>query len=403
MKIASFVLALCVSTAALASEPNAYVQHHLVSNKAKYKADLLQPKLINAWGIAIRPAGAGGHFWITAKDNSFEYVGDVQASSDPKLQPLSVDSLPVVKLPVGGDDKFATSTVFVDTTDHFVITQQIKGAEPITAPAKFLFSSDGGVISAWTERKKADGTFDRSPEAIGVIDNSASGAQYFGLAISKKADRIYAANFGVNAGISVFDGNFKPANIAFDQPFDDNKNGKVDGGEYAPFNIQALTLPSGESHIFVAYAKTQLCNKEGLEKKECKKSEIYVGEEDTSKPGQGRVAEFTEEGKLVTVIKDAGHLSAPWGMVIAPKDFGALSGKLLVGNFGSGTIVAFDPETHESVDTLRNKKGKPVVISKVWGLLFGNGASLGDANALYFTAGPDDEKDGIFGSLRVAK
>ena len=115
------------------------------------------------------------------------------------------------------------------------------------------------------------------------------------------------------------------------------------------------------------------------------------------------MAEFTEDGKLVAIYKDAGHLSAPWGMVFAPKDFGPLSGKLLVGNFGRGNIAAFDPATHTLVDNVRNPKGKAIKIEKIWGLLFGNGVSLGDADALYFTSGPDDEKDGIFGSLRVAK
>jgi hypothetical protein len=76
---------------------------------------------------------------------------------------------------------------------------------------------------------------------------------------------------------------------------------------------------------------------------------------------------------------------------------------LLVSNFGSGKIVAFDPETKAPVDVLRNAKGKPLVVDKLWGLLFGNGESLGDANALYFTAGPDDERDGIFGSIRAIK
>ena len=152
------------------------------------------------------------------------------------------------------------------------------------------------------------------------------------------------------ADIKVFDGKFQPLPIAFDTPFDDNKNGKVDPGEYAPFNVQALTTPEGKHHIFVAYAKTQACNKEGLEKKECRKGELYAGEEDTSKPGQGRLAEFTEDGKLVAVWNDGGKLSAPWGMAYAPDHFGALSGKLLVGNFGSGNIAAFDPKTHEFVD-----------------------------------------------------
>lgn len=398
--LASAALSLCAAAAQADDQANSYNQTNFVANKAKYRATTVEKTMINAWGIAIRPAGAGGHFWVTAKDSSFEYVGDVRESADPKLRLLSQEKLKVVKLPVGGKDNVATGVVFIDSKDNFVITQDIEGAEPITAPSKFLFASDGGIISAWTERKKADGDFDRSGIAIPVIDESKDGAQFFGLAANAAYDRIYAANFGVNPGIQVFDGKFKPMNVTFDLPFDDNKNGKVDAGEYAPFNVQDLTTPSGEHHVFVTYAKTQLCNHEGLEKGDCKKGELFAGEEDTSKPGQGRLAEFTEDGKLVAVWKDSGHLSAPWGLAYAPSDFGALSGKLLVGNFGSGTIAAYDAATHEYVDVLKNAKGKTIKIEKIWGLLFGNGVSLGDKNALYFAAGPNDEKDGLFGSLR---
>lgn len=401
-----FVLLTTIVPQANAAEnsANKYEQTIFVANKEKYKAAFATEKeFINAWGIAIRPKGAGGHFWITAKDISYEYVGDVTASPDKTLQVLHQDKLKIVKLPVGGKEQFATSTVFNDSKENFVITQEIAGVQPITAPAKFLFSSDGGIISAWTERKLPDGSFDRSGEALSVIDESAKGAQFFGLAISHNYDRLYAANFGKDAGIEVFDGKFQPVDIKFDMPFDANKNGKVDAGEYAPFNVQALTTPEGDSHIFVTYAKTQTCPKEEIAKKTCKKGEIFVGEEDTSKPGQGRLAEFTEDGKLVATWNDGGKLSAPWGMAYAPDNFGALSGKLLVANFGSGTIAAFDPKTRSFADAIKDKKGKPLKIEKIWGLLFGNGESLGDADSLYFTAGPDDEKDGIFGKLRVSK
>ncbi|MFC7449758.1 TIGR03118 family protein, partial [Rhodococcus daqingensis] len=98
-----------------------------------------------------------------------------------------------------------------------------------------------------------------------------------------------------------------------------------------------------------------------------------------------------------------GRLNAPWGVALAPADFGALSGKLLVGNFaGAGRILAFDDGTGEFVDYLRDEAGDPVAVEGLWGLLFGNGESLGDANALYFAAGPEDEKDGLFGALRAA-
>lgn len=404
MKFASrFLLGTCLALTALPvlAAENAYVDHVFVANNAVYKPSFaVEKKLINAWGLAIRPAGAGGHFWVTAKDVSYEYVGDVSASADEKLRTLHQDELKVVKLPVGGQDKFATSTVFSSSKDAFVITQKIKGAESITAPVKFLFASDGGIISAWTERKKADGSFDRSGMAETVIDRSKAGAQYFGLAINQANDRIYAANFGVKPGIELFDAAFKPLDVAFDMPFDENKNGVVDAGEYAPFNVQTLATPSGDSHVFVTYAKTQACPAEAVKKGDCKKGEIFAGEEDTSKPGQGRLAEFTEDGKLVAVWDDAGKLSAPWGMAFAPADFGALSGMLLVGNFGDGTLAAYDQKTRTFIDVMRTAKGKPLVVDKIWGILFGNGQSLGDTNALYFTAGPRDEADGVFGSLR---
>ena len=388
-------LALAVSSQAYA-ETNSFVQTNFVANRAEYNAAKVEPAMINAWGISIRPAGAGGHFWVTAKDVSYEYVGDVQNSPDVKLRTLHTDKLEYVKLPVGGDDKFATGTVFNDSKENFVVSQKPETGDIITAPAKFLFASDGGIISAWTERKHPDGSFDRPVDALKVIDQSREGAQFFGLAINAKYDRLYAADFGARPGIKVFDGKFKTAPIKFDMPFDKNKNGRVDAGEYAPFNIQALG-----DRVFVAYAKTQYCPKAEIKNGSCKKGAVFPGEEDISKPGQGRLAEFTEDGKLVAAWNDSGRLSAPWGMALAPANFGALSGTLLVSNFGDGTIAAYNPKTRKFVDYMRDTNGKPIRIDKIWGILFGNGASLGDNNALYFAAGPDDEKDGIFGSLRL--
>src|SRR5690606_23578955 len=157
----------------------------------------IEPRLINAWGIAIRPAGAGGHFWVTGFDTSFQYVGDVHESSDATLQKLHIDDLPYVTLPIGGEDNFATGVVFSNSKDRFVITQEMEGVEPIKAPAKFMFASDGGIISAWTERKREDGGFDRPAAALAMVDWSAKGSQFFGLAINSTYDRIYAADFGM--------------------------------------------------------------------------------------------------------------------------------------------------------------------------------------------------------------
>lgn len=396
------VIAPTLSVAADGASPvNRYQQTNFVANKAKYQPILgVEKKFINGWGISIRPKGAGGHFWVTTKDVSYEYVGDVAASDKAPLRALHQDELKTVTLPVGGADKFATGTVFSGSTDQFIITQQVPGAEPITAPAKFFFASDGGIISAWTERKKPDGSFDRADHALAVIDASAQGAQFFGLAISHDYTRLYAADFGANPQIRTYGGDFRPVEVTFDMPFDANKNGRVDPGEYAPFNIQALTTPQGDNHLFVTYAKTQPCPQAEVKKGTCKAGELFAGEEDARQPGQGRLAEFTEDGKLVAVWNDGGKLSAPWGLAFAPANFGALSSQLLVSNFGDGSIAAFNPETRQFVDVMRTKTGKPVIIDKIWGILFGNGESLGDANALYFAAGPHDETDGLFGSLR---
>ena len=98
---------------------------------------------------------------------------------------------------------------------------------------------------------------------------------------------------------------------------------------------------------------------------------------------------------------DDGRLNAPWGLAIAPGDFGPLSGALLVGNFGgAGRIAAYDIERGSFIDYLEAPSGERVAIEGLWGLQFGNGASLGDSNALYFAAGPADEKQGLFGALR---
>ncbi|HAH10021.1 MAG TPA: TIGR03118 family protein [Alphaproteobacteria bacterium] len=399
------LFAICAITPAQAkSEKNRYIQTNLVATRAADKAEFkTDPRLVNAWGIAIRPAGLGGHFWVTAKDKSFEYVGDVTASPDPILRRLHTDALETITLPVGGPENFATGTVFSGSKTAFSITQKVKGAASITAPAKFLFASDGGIISAWTERKRADGGFDWPDHAVPVIDESARGAQFLGLAINAAYDRLYAADFGREPGIRVYGPDFKPLPIVFDMPYDTNRNGRVDAGELAPFNVQALTMPDGRNHIFVAYAQTQPCPPEAIAKKSCAKGEIWPGEEDISKPGQGALVEFTEDGRLFMVWPDAGKLSAPWGLASAPKNFGALSGHLLVSNFGDGTIAAFDLKGHPHfTDYVRGTDGKPVKIDKIWGLQFGNGASLGDTNALYFAAGPDDETHGLFGSLRPA-
>jgi uncharacterized protein (TIGR03118 family) len=202
-----------------------------------------------------------------------------------------------------------------------------------------------------------------------VLDNSAAKAAYFGLAISPKNDRLYLANFGDNPGIQVLDDHFKPvANAGFQSPYIH---------AYKPWNVQTIG-----DHVFVLYAE----------------SDEFAEEEPG--PGEGKIAEFTADGQLVAKWDGGNYVNAPWGIAMAPATgFGPYSGKLLVGNFGDGTIAVLDPATHKAIDFLRRPDGNRVEIDGLWGLTFGNGESLGQKNALYFAAGPGPEADGLFGRL----
>jgi uncharacterized protein (TIGR03118 family) len=113
------------------------------------------------------------------------------------------------------------------------------------------------------------------------------------------------------------------------------------------------------------------------------------------------LAEFDAQGQLVATWAGRGHLNYPWGVAMAPKDFGLYSGCLLVGNFGDGTVVAFHPRLKAAIDYVRDDHGRRVVLDGLWGLQFGNGASLGESNHMYFAAGPNDEADGLVGKLQA--
>jgi uncharacterized protein (TIGR03118 family) len=378
--------------AAFAAEParaDGYVQTNLVANSEAFAPQILDRTLLNAWGIAIRPAGLGGHFWVESNGagTSNEFVGDVGGN------PLYIDNLRLVSVtgpslaPAPGFAIGTPTGVVFNSSDNFTVTQG-----SITGAARFMMATDNGTISAWTERQNPNGSVDRPSYTKLTVDRSAQGAQYFGLAINPAQDRIYAANFAVNPGIQTFNASFVDVSAAapFANPF--TTSGSIKPGDFAPFNIQSIGTNQSES-LFVTYAKTaEDPNHAG---------KVLPGEE-VHGAGFGRIAQFDANGQLIRVWDDQGLLNSPWGLAFAPSGFGEFSGDLLVGNFGDGTIVAFDPVTHKAVGFLRDPSGKVITIDGLWGLQFGNGASLGEANALYFAAGPNDEVDGLFGRLSVS-
>ncbi|MBA4003182.1 MAG: TIGR03118 family protein, partial [Delftia sp.] len=188
----------------------------------------------------------------------------------------------------------------------------------------------------------------------------------------------------------------------FVNPFASGPAGVARPGDPVPFNIQVVNDGSRD-RVFVLYAMSQPDPEDA--------SAFFAGEEDAmdaereaatgNRPARGKLAEFDLDGRLQRIYSDDGRLNAPWGVAIAPPDFGPLSGRLLVGNFGgAGRICAFDLDSGSYVDELRDGQDRPVAIPGLWALQFGNGVALGDSNALYFAAGPKDETEGLFGSLR---
>jgi uncharacterized protein (TIGR03118 family) len=161
-------------------------------------------------------------------------------------------------------------------------------------------------------------------------------------------------------------------------------DGAVKPGSLLPWNVTTL----GDA-VYVSYAAV------GAD--ESNPQAPSVGEENHA-AGDGRVVQYDTNGNLVKIFADKGSLDAPWGIATAPAGFGKLTGDLLVANFGDGTTSAFTKDG-TFVDYVRGKDGKPLVVPGIWALLPGNGASLGDAKSVYFTAGPRAEQDGIFGRL----
>ena len=404
---------------------NKYTQTNLVANKASYKAQFTEPDFIDAWGIATRPAGAGGHFWVGGGGTSWQYVGDVKRSTTASLQPLFQDGLKEVTVP-GADSLITeestgkiTGVVFNGaglTENKFKVTTQtaVRPAGQTGAgatvtfdgSARFVFVADSGIVSAWTDRASDGSTVRVDGPAAQVYDGAADKSAFFGVAIKPGSwDTMWLADFGAAPKIVTLNAAWeKVATAGFANPFGTGAGGAVKPGDPVPFNIQVVN-DGTKDRVFVAYALSQ--------EDPAVPGSFYAAEEDAldaaaeaasgNKPNKGKLVEFDTAGNQVRIYADAMRLNAPWGIAIAPADFGLLSGKLLVGNFGgAGRICAFDLATGAYIDDLKDAAGKAVAIAGLWALQFGNGVSLGDSNALYFAAGPDDEKDGLFGSLRVA-
>jgi uncharacterized protein (TIGR03118 family) len=337
------VLALVLCSALVAASPlaaaerNSYTVTPLVSDQPGVAART-DPNLVNAWGLT---ASGTSPWWVSdnGTDLSTLYRGDGTVQG----LVVHVDGGP-------------TGTVFNPTTG-FVL--------PTGGKALFLFDSEDGIVRAWNG---AQGT-----TAIPVANRSNVGAIYKGLAIADTAagPRLYAADFH-NARIDVFNGTFGLVPGGFE-------DSSLPAG-YAPFNVQTIG-----DRVFVAYAKQD-----------------EAAEDEVAGQGTGFVDAYNLVGNLLGRVAQHGQLNAPWGLALAPEGFGRFGGDLLVGNFGDGQINAYEelPNGHfEHRGELRGSDGNPLTIDGLWALRFGNGANAGPTGTLFFTAGPDEESHGLFGSI----
>ena len=210
------------------------------------------------------------------------------------------------------------------------------------------------------------------------------GAIYKGLAIAKTdaGSFLYATDFHNNK-VDVFDTNFAKQALpagAFVDP-------KLPAG-YAPFGIQAIANGTGGAvQIYVTYAKQDA-----------------DAEDDVSGAGLGLVDIFDAKGKFVKqLVPPGGALNAPWGIALAPADFGTLSHVLLVGNFGDGKINGYDPATGVFMGSITDGTGAAFAVPGLWGIAFGNDVANQPHNTLFFAAGTNDEANGAYGRIDLVQ
>jgi uncharacterized protein (TIGR03118 family) len=338
--ILAFALGAVSAGPAPAAQDNVYTVTPLVSNGYLPTAKPPDPNLVNAWGLV---AGPTSPWWVS--DNGTD------------LSTL-----------YRGDGTKIGLEVHVNTAPTGIVFANIPGNFPVGAlnrPAIFIFSTESGTIQGWHP------TVGNTAQ----VKVTTAGAVYKGLAIAATATgpQLYASDF-TQGRIDVFNGAWMPVTTP---------GGFVDASlpdGYGPFGIQAIG-----SRIFVTYAKQS------------------GGHDELHGQGLGIVDAYDVNGNLLERVAQHGQLNAPWGLAQAPANFGRFSGDLLVGNFGDGQINAYEelPNGHfEHRGELRDASGKSLAIDGLWALEFGHGApNNGPTNTLFFTAGPNEESDGLFGTV----
>jgi uncharacterized protein (TIGR03118 family) len=346
--LATGALLAAVATPAIAANVNS--QNAFVVTTLQ--TDTTDSDLVNGWGIV---AGPTTPWWVS--DNGTSRSTLYNGNTGAKIPTVIVD----IAGRGGARTGLPTGIVFNGVATDFVIT----GSTGATSNARFIFASLDGTVSGWNGGGASVITYRSDHDSV-----------YTGLAIGKVggAQFLYAADFA-NGQVDVLDNGFDLQNWgdAFTDP------GLPTG--YGPFGIQTL---NGE--VYVAYAK------QGND-----------GEEEAG-PGLGFVSAFGSDGSFHGRVASRGDLNAPWGLAWAPASWDRFGGHLLVGNFGDGRINGYRATSAgwEARGHLKDANHHPIVIDGLWGIGFGNDAAAGPTSTLFFAAGPEDETEGLFGSISAA-
>ena len=338
--VAGLAATLCASSAWAVPE---FHQNNLVSDIPGLAANT-DPDLVNPWGISSSPTSP---FWVSDNGTGLSTLYRVNPVTDATVKQALVVSIP-------GDGS---------------VTGQAFNSAAATASNfhgdVFLFTSEDGTVSGW---RGALGT------AAETLQLGSSSNVYKGTSFVTTGGHsyLYSANFRAGT-IDVLKGD--PAAPSLVGSFTDP--GLPSG--FAPFNIQQLG-----GKLYVTYALQDASKKD-----------------EVAGAGLGFVSVFDLQGNFLGRVGSGGTLDAPWGLAIAPASFGTLAGDLLVGNFGDGRINAFDLATNSFIGQLLGLDGAPLSIDGLWALTTGNGGGAGSPDRLYFTAGLNDEADGLFGSIAV--
>ena len=348
-------LTLLLATSSLAQ----YKRTDLVTDNG-VGGTLPDSTLVNAWGLTALPTSP---FWVSdnVTGQSTLYTG---AGGKIGL---------TVAIPfVSGGHGTPTGIVGNTTTSDFVVSENGKSGK-----ALFIFATQDGTISGWSPvvAPIVAGT----SHATIAADRSGFGASYTGLAIgsSNGQNFLFAADDGPNRRVDVFDSTFTPVDLgpgAFDDPGIPRN--------FAPYGIQVTTATASDG------TQTQT---------------VWVTYTALNKAQGGFVDSFTTAGVLIRHFAAHGPLHSPWGIAIAPGDFGPMSNALLItNNISRGRVNAFDPGSGTFLGPLRDSSGQPIEIDGLWGIQFGHdGGPNGAHNQLFFTAGSNNYGDGIFGVITL--